>query len=152
MTRSFILIELDNVNAWHVAPKVLSGPERHHWWPCVADESRLAEFLHPLRFPMLLFERGVAVLLMSVPMFGLTGFAAVLLGCQWIEISASEALLTYGDQEASHASHVAWFVAACTFRHVHATLCSHGGRTWRGREELGRGVVCLVLQTRERCL
>ena len=82
VTRSFILIELDNVNARHVAPKVLSGAVRHQWWPGVADESRLATFLHPLWCPMRLFERRVAVLLVGVPVFCLTGFAAVLLICQ----------------------------------------------------------------------
>ena len=82
VTRSFVVVELDNVNAWHVAPKVLSGPERLQWWPSLADESRLAELLHPLRFPMLLFEWRVAVLLVSVPVFGLACFAAVLLACQ----------------------------------------------------------------------
>lgn len=49
--------------------------------------------------------------------------------------------MTYGDQKASLASHIARFVAACTFRHVHAAHCSHGGRSWWRKGEVVRGVV-----------
>jgi len=83
---SLVIAELDNVNTWHVTPKVLLISEWHQWRPCLVDESRLAEFLHPLRLPTLLFERGVAVLLVSVPVFGLTSFAAVLWACQSIDV------------------------------------------------------------------
>lgn len=80
--RSFVVFELDNVDTWDIAPEVLSGSVKLDWVLCIANKGGLAKFMHPHWLPVLLFERGVAVLFVDVPVLGLTGFAAILFKCQ----------------------------------------------------------------------
>ena len=79
--RSFVIVEFDDVDAWHITPEAFFVFIVPCWCPFVADEGGLAKLLCELGSPMLLFERGLTVLLVVFPMFCLTGFAAVLLTC-----------------------------------------------------------------------
>lgn len=72
----FVVFEFDDIDARHVAPEELLAAEFRGIVP--TDERGNTTLLQPLRLPVILLERCLAVALVDLPVGGLAGLAAVL--------------------------------------------------------------------------